>query len=1252
MTRAPHSTFLRTASARRALMRRLVAIPLVLSLAGGAAWAYWSATSVAGGNGASSATSVNQGATPTASAVGASVTVSWAASTLASGGAVGGYIVKRYDVGMLAPQTILSACTGTVTATSCVESSVPDGQWVYSVTPVVGTNWQGAESVKSSTVSVKAQSPVAVADGYTVNEDATLTVAAAGILANDSDAQSDPLTSILVTGVANGTLTSFGSNGAFVYVPKPDFNGTDSFSYRANDGVRDSTVVAVTITVTAVNDPPVNVVPGPQQTPKSTNVVFSSASNNLLAIGDPDAAGSTVQVQLTGTNGTATLAALAGLVFSVGDGTSDATMTFTGTIANVNLALNGATFIPAGSFTGAATLQIVTSDRGNTGTGGTLTDTDSVTINVNSLGIFTANQDIGAPGLVGSSTYSAGTYTVQGGGADIWNAADQFQYLYRDLTGNGRLTARIVSELPAGTNYAAKTSVMLRESTATGSKHTTMDLMQTAGTEFLYRATTDGSTAATGASAAVVAPYWVRITRVGDVIAGEYSPDGVTWTTQGAAQTVAMNASIKVGLAVTAHDNTKLLTATYNNVGLTTPPTAVADTYATNEDTTLTVAAPGVLSNDTDPENNALTAVLVSGAPGLALNPNGSFAYVPPANFSGAASFSYKANNGVFDSNTVTVSLTVNPANETPSFTKGANQGVPQVAGTQTVAGWATAISQGAGESGQLVNFTTTNDNNALFSVQPSVSAAGTLSYVPNRATTGVATVSVSLRDNGGTANGGVDTSAIQTFTITTTLDNVGPAGGSVDASGLVGTGGRYASSTSLSLNLAKGTDPSGVAATGALLKRATATLTSTGVADGICGSFGTYSLIGGGTDPATPKADIVTDQACFSYQYVVSDTLGNPTTYTSPVIKVDLTVPGAAPALAHSAFTNTYWSGAGSTVYYRSAAATGSFTTTGTASDTASGIGSFSFPALGSNWTSTPGALGVNTYAWTGAPAVPGTKNVTATNNATGVSGGTSFTPTADDTAPSAGSVTPPNASQASTSVTIAFTTGTDGGSGVGTRLLQRQSAPLTATCGIYGGWTTVATNPASSPFSDTVTGGFCYKYQFLVSDNVGNTNAATSGNVVQVTAASSPVKAQYNNNEPAAPTDNSIQPHLQLVNTSAAGVDLSTMTVRYWFTKEAGASTFSTPCFYATAGCSNVTTSVIAVSPRAGADGYVLVGFLPSTLAAGASSEVQLGLNKTDWSVFNEVDDYSYGTGTSYTDSTKVTVYQGGTLIWGTEP
>ena len=120
------------------------------------------------------------------------------------------------------------------------------------------------------------------------------------------------------------------------------------------------------------------------------------------------------------------------------------------------------------------------------------------------------------------------------------------------------------------------------------------------------------------------------------------------------------------------------------------------------------------------------------------------------------------------DSAPATVSLTITAVNDAPSFTKGANQSVPQDAGAQTVAGWATAISDGpADESAQVLNFVVSTTNTALFSVQPAVSASGTLTFTPAAGATGSATVTVQLHDNGGVANGGVDTSAPQTFTIT-----------------------------------------------------------------------------------------------------------------------------------------------------------------------------------------------------------------------------------------------------------------------------------------------------------------------------------------------------------------------------------------------------------------------------------------------------------------------------------------------------
>ena len=113
------------------------------------------------------------------------------------------------------------------------------------------------------------------------------------------------------------------------------------------------------------------------------------------------------------------------------------------------------------------------------------------------------------------------------------------------------------------------------------------------------------------------------------------------------------------------------------------------------------------------------------------------------------------------------------PVNVAPAFTGGPNQSVLEDAGAQVVANWATGISAGpASESGQLLDFIVSNDNSALFSVQPAIAADGTLTFTPAANANGSATITVQLHDNGGTFGGGVDTSAAKTFTINVTPVN------------------------------------------------------------------------------------------------------------------------------------------------------------------------------------------------------------------------------------------------------------------------------------------------------------------------------------------------------------------------------------------------------------------------------------------------------------------------------------------------
>src|SRR3954469_10546376 len=106
------------------------------------------------------------------------------------------------------------------------------------------------------TVTPVNDAPVAHDDSYTLNHDTSLTITAAGVLANDSDLEGDPLSALLVSGPAHGSL-SLTSDGAFTYTPAANFSGTDSFTYKANDGQTDSNVATVNLTITSANHAPV-----------------------------------------------------------------------------------------------------------------------------------------------------------------------------------------------------------------------------------------------------------------------------------------------------------------------------------------------------------------------------------------------------------------------------------------------------------------------------------------------------------------------------------------------------------------------------------------------------------------------------------------------------------------------------------------------------------------------------------------------------------------------------------------------------------------------------------------------------------------------------------------------------------------------------------------------------------------------------------------------------------------------------------
>jgi len=173
-------------------------------------------------------------------------------------------------------------------------------------------------------------------------------------------------------GAAHGTVVLHG-DGSYTYIPVQDFNGSDSFSFKANDGLLDSNVATESLTIAAVNDPPANTIPG------SLN-----AFNNLdtaiagLAVSDPDAVSLTTTLHLD--HGTLTVAAVGGATVG-GSGTS--TVTLTGSVAQINATLgaaNNVVYHSEAGFTGTDHLTMTSNDGGGTGIGGPLTDTDIANI--------------------------------------------------------------------------------------------------------------------------------------------------------------------------------------------------------------------------------------------------------------------------------------------------------------------------------------------------------------------------------------------------------------------------------------------------------------------------------------------------------------------------------------------------------------------------------------------------------------------------------------------------------------------------------------------------------------------------------------------------------------------------------------------------------------------------------------------------------------------------------------------------------
>lgn len=525
-----------------------------------------------------------------------------------------------------------------------------DGGFVY--TP--NANWNGEDSFTyglsdarggtasgTVTISVAARNdpPTAVNDDDATPEDVRLDRTVPGVLGNDTDIDGDALTAVVDTPPAHGTLV-LNANGSFTYTPGANYHGSDGFTYTLRDPSGASDAASMNLTVTAVNDPP-----------SAAGDGFVTNEDIVLTIAAPGVLGNDSDI-----DGGALFAAVV-------------TPPQRGTL--VLAAAGGFTYTPNRDAHGSDSFTYVARDASGA------EDMETVTVFVAARNdapaaqndAFLAVEDtplsIAAPGVLGNdadvdgdalsvSVAAAPAHGVLQLGADgafVYTPApqyfggDTFTYTLRDpsgatATGSVALTVAAVNDAPSATAdaYVANEDVALviagpgvlgndadvendalSASAAAPPAHGTLTFNPNGG--FTY----------------TPAPHY-------------FGPDAFTYTVRDANGATALGT---VALSVQAVNDA---------------PVAALDVYATNEDVALVVAAPGVLGNDSDVENDALSASIAnSPAHGtLVFGLGGGFTYTPAAHFHGADSFTYSARDPSGASMTGTVTLSVNAVNDVP----------------------------------------------------------------------------------------------------------------------------------------------------------------------------------------------------------------------------------------------------------------------------------------------------------------------------------------------------------------------------------------------------------------------------------------------------------------------------------------------------------------------------------------------------------------------------------------------------------
>jgi hypothetical protein len=476
--------------------------------------------------------------------------------------------------------TLLS--NGSFTYTPATKFDGPDS---FTFRSFDGIAYSNVATVAIVVSPVNLQPPVASNDRYAIAENTTTSIAAPGVLGNDTDPHSLALTAVLVGGPAHGTLT-LNSNGSFSYTPATGYYGTDTFTYEASDGQLDSNVATVTL---AVGTPPVAV-----------NDAYSVGPTSSLMAGEGPS--------------------LVTMVSQPGD--------FVG---------QGQSYI----FGGPITAKVLTSGSG----------ANTVEIDI-SEGTQSWTLDFAAPNqarlVVG--TYTGATrWPFQAAGVPGLDVSGDSRGA-NTLTGQFTVTQAVYG--PSGNLVSFVASFVQYADGSTASLSGQVEYNDTLDQPSGVLANDIDSIAGTTLTAALVSgPSHGTLA---------FNPDGsFSYIPTGGF----------VGIdSFTYEDSVGTLVGNVATVTLTVDLTPFAnnDSYSTNENSPLSVSAPGVLGNDADFTSLPLSAVLVADPAhgSLTLNANGSFSYTPATNFFGTDSFTYEDTDGIVTSGTATVTITVTPVTQ------------------------------------------------------------------------------------------------------------------------------------------------------------------------------------------------------------------------------------------------------------------------------------------------------------------------------------------------------------------------------------------------------------------------------------------------------------------------------------------------------------------------------------------------------------------------------------------------------------